>query len=129
MAYILSKLHTAVDKTLSCIRENKNKDELIFVYTLELALEYLSKIEVIITRDKDIFGYPIMVVPLQDSQWNYFNELYCLLKEIYKDFINKMICPAYIRLFNELADNLPLISTLEKILNSLEKSNEPTTSN
>ena len=121
MSYILSKLNTAVEKNISEIRKNRTKDELEFAYTLELASEYLSKIELIFTKDKDIFGYPTKVAHLSDEQWKNFNEMYWILVKIYRDAKNKLICPAYINRFNEISDNLPLISTLEKILNSLEK--------
>lgn len=130
MAHILSKLHTAVDRTIPYFKGIKigkeYEDELIFFTILKKASSILAKIEFIIDKDKDIFGYSKIVISLFKEEWNYFNELYCLLVRIYLDSSFKMRCDKHIRSFNELANNtkqkeeMDLISLLENILANLE---------
>ena len=133
MAYILSKLNTAIIRYRSdCYGKKENdKDSLLFYNIIDTASEYLTKIEFILGKDKDVFGYPAKVATLSSKQYHYFKELYSLLVKIYEDCERGLICPAYIKRFNKLSQKskIDLILTLRDILNSLETSNETTTSN
>lgn len=124
MAYILSKLNKAIIKYRSdCYDKKENdKESLLFYNILDTSSEYLTKIEFILDKDKDVFGYPSKVASLSSIQYRYFNELYNLLVKIYKDCERGLICPAHIKRFNKLSQKskIDLILTLRDILNSLE---------
>lgn len=92
-------------------REDSNEEELKFAYTLELAEYFLYKIEAIITKNKDTFGYPAIIVSLSDKEYRGFNLLYLLLKKIYENNKMNLVCSQHINYFNKIADDLPLIST------------------
>ena len=133
MAYILSKLNKAIIRyrIVSYDKKENDKDYLLFDNILKTASEYLTKIEFILDKDKDVFGYPAKVATLSSKQYNYFKELYILLVKIYKDCERGLICPANIKRFNKLSQKskIDLILTLRDILNSLRNNNEPTASN